>query len=313
MLKTTTSSQQSSGKKMKVKIWRNRGLYVFLIPMVCYFIIFSVLPIYGLQIAFRDFKPPLGITGSPWVGLKYIKKFINSYSFLSLIKNTLTLSLYSLVICQPLALVLAVVLKYCPLKRMGKLAQTASFAPHFISVVVLVGMMKTFFMPGSGIVNVVLGKLGIEAIDFMGDPKLFPHMYAWSRVWAHTGYHAIVYVAALAGVSEDLHEAAIMDGASLLQRIRHIDLPTIMPMMVILLIMNVGNMLQIGSEKVLLMQAASNLSASEIISTYTYKIGLLSTQYSYSAAIGLFNNLVDIILLVAVNKIAQKLTETSLW
>ena len=300
-------------KPMKLRIWRNRGLYILLIPMLIYFILFNVLPIWGLQIAFRDFKPVLGITGSPWVGLKYIKKFVSSYSFWTLLRNTLVLSVYCLVICLPLAMFLAIVLKYLPMKRTSRFIQVASYAPHFISMVVLVGMLKTFLMPGSGVVNVILAKLGKNTIDFMGNPNYFPHLYAWTKVWSHLGFNAIIFIAGLTSVSEDLHEAAIVDGADKMQRIWNIDIPSIMPMMIILMIMEAGNLLNVGFEKAFLMQTASNLGVSEIISTYTYKMGLLSTQYSYASAIGLFNNVINCIVLVIVNKVAQKTTESSLW
>ena len=281
--------------------------------MLIYFILFNVLPIWGLQIAFRDFKPVLGITGSPWVGLKYIKKFVTSYSFWTLLRNTLVLSVYCLVICLPLAMFLAIVLKYLPMKRTSRFIQVASYAPHFISMVVLVGMLKTFLMPGSGVVNVILAKLGKNTIDFMGNPNYFPHLYAWTKVWSHLGFNAIIFIAGLTSVSEDLHEAAIVDGADKMQRIWNIDIPSIMPMMIILMIMEAGNLLNVGFEKAFLMQTASNLGVSEIISTYTYKMGLLSTQYSYASAIGLFNNVINCIILVIVNKVAQKTTESSLW
>ena len=307
------SKKNKPAKPMKLRIWRNRGLYILLIPMLIYFILFNVLPIWGLQIAFRDFKPVLGITGSPWVGLKYIKKFVTSYSFWTLLRNTLVLSVYCLVICLPLAMFLAIVLKYLPMKRTSRFIQVASYAPHFISMVVLVGMLKTFLMPGSGVVNVILTKLGKNAIDFMGNPNYFPHLYAWTKVWSHLGFNAIIFIAGLTSVSEDLHEAAIVDGADKMQRIWNIDIPSIMPMMIILMIMEAGNLLNVGFEKAFLMQTASNLGVSEIISTYTYKMGLLSTQYSYASAIGLFNNVINCIILVIVNKVAQKTTESSLW
>ncbi len=297
------------GKKQWNKIWKNRGLYLFLAPTLLYFIIFNVAPIYGLQIAFRDFRPALGITGSPWAGLKYVEKFVTSYSFWTLLKNTLTLSLYCLVISLPLALLLAIVLKYLPFKRLSRLVQTVSYMPHFISMVVLVGMLKVFLMPGNGIVNLILG----TSIDFMGDPKYFPHLYAWTKVWSHLGYNAIIFIAGLTGVSEELHEAAIMDGANKLQRVIHVDMPNVVPMLIILLIMESGNILNVGFEKAFLMQSATNLGVSEIISTYVYKMGLLNTQYSYAAAIGLFNNVINCLILVLVNKIAQKTTESSLW
>lgn len=296
-------------KKQWNKIWKNRGLYLFLAPTLLYFIIFNVAPIYGLQIAFRDFRPALGIIGSPWAGLKYVEKFVTSYSFWTLLKNTLTLSLYCLVISLPLALLLAIVLKYLPFKRLSRLVQTVSYMPHFISMVVLVGMLKVFLMPGNGIVNLILG----TSIDFMGDPKYFPHLYAWTKVWSHLGYNAIIFIAGLTGVSEELHEAAIMDGANKLQRVIHVDMPNVVPMLIILLIMESGNILNVGFEKAFLMQSATNLGVSEIISTYVYKMGLLNTQYSYAAAIGLFNNVINCLILVLVNKIAQKTTESSLW
>ena len=305
--------KQKGSKPLKLQIWRNRGLYLLLLPMIVYFVLFNVLPIWGLQIAFRDFKPGLGITGSPWAGLKYIEKFVTSYSFWTLLRNTLVLSLYCLVICLPLAMLLAIVLKYLPFKRVSRFIQVASYAPHFISMVVMVGMLKTFLMPGSGIVNVLLSKLGRETVDFIGNPNYFPHLYAWTKVWSHIGFNAIIFIAALTAVSEDLHEAAIVDGASKLQRIWNIDIPSIMPMMIILMIMEAGNLLNVGFEKAFLMQTASNLGVSEIISTYTYKMGLLNTQYSYASAIGLFNNVINCVILVAVNKIAQKTTEASLW
>ncbi len=307
------NKKNKPAKPMKLRIWRNRGLYILLIPMLIYFILFNVLPIWGLQIAFRDFKPVLGITGSPWVGLKYIKKFVTSYSFWTLLRNTLVLSVYCLVICLPLAMFLAIVLKYLPMKRTSRFIQVASYAPHFISMVVLVGMLKTFLMPGSGVVNVILTKLGKNTIDFMGNPNYFPHLYAWTKVWSHLGFNAIIFIAGLTSVSEDLHEAAIVDGADKMQRIWNIDIPSIMPMMIILMIMEAGNLLNVGFEKAFLMQTASNLGVSEIISTYTYKMGLLSTQYSYASAIGLFNNVINCIILVIVNKVAQKTTESSLW
>ena len=238
-----------------------------------------------------------------------MEKFVTSYSFWTLLKNTLTLSVYCLVISLPLALLLAIVLKYLPFKRLSRLVQTVSYMPHFISMVVLVGMLKVFLMPGNGIVNLILG----TSIDFMGDPKYFPHLYAWTKVWSHLGYNAIIFIAGLTGVSEELHEAAIMDGANKLQRVIHVDMPNVVPMLIILLIMESGNILNVGFEKAFLMQSATNLGVSEIISTYVYKMGLLNTQYSYAAAIGLFNNVINCLILVLVNKIAQKTTESSLW
>lgn len=294
-------------------ICRNRALYVFVLPAVVYFALFNYAPIYGLQIAFKDFDPFLGITASPWAGMKYIAKFINSYSFWTLLRNTLALSVYILIIAMPFAVILALIVNYTPFLKLRKVTQTISYAPQFVSMVVLVGMMNVFLMPGSGTVNILLGKMGIHPIDFMGNQVLFPHIYAWSNVWSHTGFNAILFIAALTSISPELYEAAIVDGTSKLQRIYYIDLPALMPTFVIMMIMECGNLLNVGFEKAYLMQTSSNLTASEIISTYVYKIGLLNTEYSYAAAIGLFNNVINCAILVAVNKLAQKTTDTGLW
>jgi putative aldouronate transport system permease protein len=299
--------------KLLKQIWKNRALYIFVLPMTVYFFTFHLAPLYGLQIAFKEFKPALGIFDSPWAGFKYIEKFVSSFSFWNLLRNTLTLSFYCLVITIPFSIILALLVNYTPFARLKKLTQTISYAPHFISMVVLVGMMNVFFMPGSGVVNIFLGKLGIPAIDFMGNPKIFPHLYAWSRVWSHTGYSAILYIATLTGVSPELHEAAIADGANKIQRIFHIDIPAILPTAIIILIMESGNLLNVGFEKAFLMQTPGNLTSSEIISTYVYKVGLLNTQYSYAAAIGLFNNVINCIILLIVNHVSRKTTENSLW
>jgi putative aldouronate transport system permease protein len=295
------------------KISRNMALYVFVLPMLIYFILFHIVPLFGLQIAFRNFKPADGIMGSQWVGLKYITKFLTSYSFWPLMKNTLVISLYTLIIGFPFSIILALIVNYIPFRGMKKLTQTVTYAPHFVSAVVLVGMLNVFLMPSSGVLNAFLINLGFNAVDFLGKPELFPHIYALSDVWSHCGWNAILYIATLANVSPELHEAANIDGANKLKRIWHIDLPALLPTIVIMLIMNCGNLLNVGFEKVLLMQSSANLSSSEIISTYVYKIGLQNGQYSYAAAIGFFNNIINCLILLIVNRLAKKTTETSLW
>lgn len=292
---------------------RNWVLYLFVLPLLVYFIMFHIIPLYGLQIAFQNFKPAKGFSGSAWVGLKYFEKFVTSLNFWQLMRNTLTLSLYSLLLNFPFAILLALVINYTPCMKLKKLTQTVSYAPHFVSTVVLVGMLNVFLMPGSGVVNALLGKIGVGPVNFLGDSSLFPHVYAWSGLWSHCGYNAILYIAALTSISPELHEAATVDGANKLQRIWHIDLPAIAPTAITLLIMNCGNILNVGFEKAYLMQAASNLPTSEIISTYVYKIGLLNTQYSYAAAIGMFNNVINCIVLLIVNYIADKTSGSGLW
>lgn len=296
-------------KQMKA----NYFLYIFLLPAIVYLGIFAYGPLYGIQIAFKDFYAFKGIEGSPWVGLKHFRMFFNSPRFSILLTNTLSISVYSLLAGFPIPIILALLLNYTPRRGLKRFAQTVSYAPHFISVVVLVGMLNVFLSPRSGFVNTLLGYIGIQPIFFIGMPSAFKHIYVWSGVWQSMGWSSIIYLAALSGVSPELHEAAIIDGASKLQRIWNIDVPTIMPTMVILLVMSFGSIMNVGYEKVYLLQNDLNMTASEVISTYTYKIGLQSAQFSYSTAIGLFNNVINFTLLIIVNRAARALSGSSLW
>ncbi|WP_127589001.1 ABC transporter permease [Paenibacillus koleovorans] len=309
----TVPTSRTARQRLLKQIFNNTTLYVFLAPALIYLILFHYLPLYGLQIAFRDFSPAKGIWNSTWVGMKYFEKFLDSYSFWTLLKNTLFLSLYQLAVGFPFPLILALVLNYTPIPWLKKTTQTITYAPHFISIVVLVGMMFVFLSPTNGIVNIVIRELGGKPIDFLGDPDIFRHLFVWSGVWQTMGWSSIIYIATLAGVSPELHEAAIVDGATKLRRIWHIDLPMLMPTAVILIILSVGQVMNVGFEKTFLMQTPPNLSHSEVISTYVYKIGLQGAQYSYASAIGLFNNLINFIVLIAVNKLANKTTQHGLW
>lgn len=301
-------------KKTKINmIKRNWLLYFFLIPAVVYIAIFNYAPIYGLQIAFKDFKIMHGISGSEWVGFKWFVRFFNQPRFWLILKNTVSLSLYSLIVTFPLPIVLALILNNVKSARYKKFAQTITYMPHFISVVVLVGMMSVMFSPRSGLVNTMLGWLGIKSIYFMGLPEYFPHMYVWSEVWAGMGWGSIIYMAALAGVDPALHEAAMIDGANKIQRVWNIDLPTIVPTISIMLIMSFGKIMNVGYEKVYLMQNDLNLNTSEVISTYVYKMGILNHQQSYSTAIGLFNNVINFILVITMNKVIKKISGSGLW
>ncbi|MCL2832724.1 MAG: ABC transporter permease subunit [Treponema sp.] len=294
-------------------IKKNYMLYLFLLPSFAYIVIFHYIPLYGIQIAFKNFTANLGIWGSPWVGLTHFKRFFESYHFWTLLKNTLVLSLYGLVAGFPIPIILALLLNYSPSNGLKKIVQTTTYAPHFISTVVMVGILMVFLSPRSGVINQFIKMLGGNSILFMGRADLFAGIYVWSGVWQTTGWSSIIYIAVLSNVDQEQHEAAIVDGANKLQRIWHIDLPAIVPTMVILLILNVGRILSVGFEKAFLMQTDANIAASEIISTYVYKIGILSAQYSYSTAIGLFNNIINVVMLVLVNKIADKLTGSSVW
>lgn len=293
------------------RIKRNWVLYLFLVPTLVYLLVFNYAPLSGIQIAFKKFVASKGIWGSQWVGLKHFQKFFGSYMFADVLANTVILSVYQLLASFAFPIILAILLNYSVSPRLSKATQMITYAPHFISTVVMVGMLNVF-LSDSGIVNQLLAKLGISSVHFLSNAGAFRHIYVWSHIWQRTGYNSVIYIAALAGISPELHEAAIVDGANKLQRIWNIDIPSILPTAIILLIMDTGNILSLGFEKVYLMQNDLNLGLSEIISTYVYKVGLINAQYSYSTAIGLFNNVVNLVILLTVNKLADKLSGTSL-
>jgi len=302
-------------KAAKTELFRNYQLFLLILLPIAYMIIFHYIPMYGAQIAFRHFRAVDGIWGSPWVGFEYFVRFFNTHMFSRIIRNTLTISIYSLAAGFPIPIILALSLNNATSKRFRKIVQTTTYAPYFISVVVMVGILMQFLSPKIGIVNKVIETLGGTPKMFMAEPTMFSSVYVWSGIWQGAGWGTIIYLAALAGVDVSLHEAAVVDGASRLRRIWHIDIPGILPTMVIILILNAGQLMNVGFEKVILMQNAMNLQTSEIISTYVYKIGLASNlpNYSYGAAIGLFNSVINFFLILVVNQIAKKATETSLW
>ena len=276
-------------------------------------LIFQYFPLYGVQIAFRDYMPAKGISGSTWVGLKHFKYFIHLPQFQTLLRNTILISVYSLLWGFPVPIILALLLNEVKVPWFKKLIQNLTYAPYFISTVVIVSMLFNFLSPTNGIVNVLLNKLGIESIDFMGSKQYFRSLYIGSGIWQSTGWSSIIYLGALSGVDPELHEAAQIDGASRLQRIWHINLPCIRPTIVMLLILSLGGILGVGFEKIYLMQNPLNMEVSEVISTYVYKVGIQGAKFSYTTAIGLFNSVINFLLLLIVNKVAKKLTETSLF
>lgn len=292
---------------------QNWELYLFIAPAFFYFLIFHYGPMYGIQIAFKNFIPAKGIMGSPWVGFDHFERFFNSYYFWDLLWNTLSISLYELAIGFPLPIILALAFNEVKDGFFKRTVQTVTYAPHFISVVVMAGIIITFLSPSSGIIIHILTFLGIDAPSFLTDPAWFKTMYVLSGVWQSTGWGTIIYLAALSGVDPQLHEAAVMDGASRWQRIWNINIPTIVPTITILLILNMGSILGVGFEKILLLQNPLNMEASDVISTFVYRSGLIDAQYSFSTAVGLFNSVVNAILLVTVNQIARRTSETSLW
>ncbi|GIP36049.1 sugar ABC transporter permease [Paenibacillus sp. J2TS4] len=292
---------------------QNYDLYLFLLPALVCIIIFQYLPMYGVQIAFKNFNPLLGVTGSPWVGFEHFIRFVESPYFAEIVRNTLEISLYSLLVGFPAPLILALLLNQLPSIKYRRFIQTVTYAPYFISVVVIVGMLLIFLSPRSGLVNHFLIWLGFEPIHFMAKQELFSTIVVFSDVWQAAGWGAIIYLAALSAISPELHETAMIDGASKLQRIWHIDIPGIMPTVIILLIFNLGSLLSVGFEKIYLMQNSLNIARSEVIPTYVYKVGLQGGQYSFSTAVGVLNNVVNFVLIVAVNQVARKVSSTSLW
>ncbi|MFP4974185.1 ABC transporter permease [Paenibacillus sp. CN-4] len=295
------------------RIWKNWELYLFMLPALLYFFIFHYGPMYGIQIAFKNFVPSKGITGSEWVGFDHFERFFNSYFFWDLLWNTFSISFYELALGFPLPIILALAFNEVRNGPFKKTVQTVTYAPHFISVVVMAGMIITFLSPSSGMIVRVIEFLGFQAPQFLTDPAWFKTVYVLSGVWQSTGWGTIIYLAALSGVDPQLHEAAIVDGASRIKRVLHINLPTIIPTITIMLILNMGNILGLGFEKILLLQNSLNMEASDVISTYVYRAGLVNAQYSFSTAVGLFNSVVNVILLVTVNRIAKRTSENSLW
>ncbi|NBJ68856.1 sugar ABC transporter permease [Roseburia sp. 1XD42-34] len=291
---------------------RNWQLYLLLLPTLLFFTIFHYIPMYGVQIAFKDFYANMGIIGSPWIGFGHFERFFESYYFWRLLKNTILLNLYQLLLF-PLPIILALMLNELKNSAFKKWSQTLTYAPHFISVVVVVGMVVAFLDPITGIVNLAIKGLGGEAIPFLTSPEWFRHVYVWSGEWQSLGWGTIIYLAALAGVNPELHEAAKVDGATAFQRIWHINIPSILPTIVVLFILNIGKFMSIGFEKVLLMQNSLNSETSDIIQTFVYETGLLEGQYSFAAAVGLFDSAINIILLILVNYLARRVSENSLW
>ena len=298
------------------KAWRtNPGdwqLYVLILPAVVYMFIFAYIPMYGLQIAFKDYRSGLGIMGSEWIGLKHFIRFVTFPNFWMIIKNTLRISLYSLS-TFPCAVIFALLLNEIGNAKYKKTIQMISYAPHFLSTVVVCSLLRLFLAQDTGVINRIIEMLGGQRTEFITVASFFEDMYVWSGVWQNLGWGAIIYLAALSGVSYEMVESARVDGANRLQVIWHINIPSIMPTIVIMLILSCGGILSVGFEKVFLLQTPLNLSHSQVISTYVYDVGLRGSQFSYATAIGLFNTIVNVTLLAVVNMIAKKTSSVSIW
>ena len=307
---TKNSAMVSKSNKIKSANWQ---FWVIIAIPIIYAIIFAYIPMAGIVLAFQDFSIRKGIFGSEWVGLRYFKQFLTSTSSVLVIKNTLILGIYSFLASFPVPILLAIGINEMRAKRYKKAVQMVTYAPYFISIVVLVGMMMQMMDLRSGIINVFIQKLGFSPINFFGDPKIFRHLYVWSGVWQSAGYASIIYLAALSGVSKELQEAAIVDGANRVKRILHVDIPAILPTIIIMLIFNCASIVSIGLDKVFLMQNSLNASVSEVISTFVYKVGVVNSNIGFSTAAGLFQSVVSFVLLVIVNRVCKKITENSLW
>ena len=309
------SFQMNTKSKMKKwikNLYSCRYLYLLLLPGIVSVFIFHYIPIYGVQIAFKNFRTSLGIWGSEWIGIDHFVKFIRYPAFWQIIKNTIFLNLYTLA-TFPCSIIFALMINELNNQKYKKTVQMLTYAPHFVSTVVVVSMFSLMLNRESGIVNNIAVLLGGERRDFMGEPGLFSTIYVWSGVWQTLGWGTIIYLAALSNVSPDMIEAARIDGANRFQIIRHIKIPTILPTIITLLILRTGSMMTIGFEKIFLMQNPLNLGKSQVISTYVYNIGIIQAQFSYSAAIGLFNNVINIIIIMLVNSIMKKTTKIGLW
>jgi putative aldouronate transport system permease protein len=292
---------------------RHWQLYLLILAPLAYFVIFKYIPISNAVIAFKDYSPIKGPWGSDWVGFKNFELFFHNPVFWTLVKNTFLLAAYTVLASFPIPIILAIALNEIRAGFFKKTVQLVTYAPYFISTVVVVSMTILVLSPRIGFVDDAIGLFGVPAIDFLGDPNYFRHIYVWSDVWQTTGYSAVIYLAALSGIDPALHESARIDGASRLQRIRHVDLPGIMPTAVIILVLAVGNIMAIGFEKAFLFQNPLNLSQSEIIATYVYKTGLLNADFSMATAVGLFNSVINLVLLLAVNAVAKRITGNGLW
>jgi putative aldouronate transport system permease protein len=309
---TDTRQSKPAFKKQLVLAARNYELYLFLIPAVVLTFCFAYLPMYGVQIAFRNYSPARGIWGSPWVGLNQFLRFFKTNQFKTIVPNTFFLSIYGIVVGFPLPIMLALMINSITSSKFKRILQTVTYMPYFISTVVLVSMLNLFLAP-TGLFGQITKVLGGIPRNFFAEAGVFRHAYVWSGIWQGMGWSSILYLAALSAVDPTLYEAATIDGANKWQKIIHIDIASIAPTCIILLILSAGGILNVGFEKAYLMQNNLNLSQSEVINTYVYKVGIQSTQYSFSAAIGLFNNGINFVILVLVNWISGKLSETSLW
>lgn len=304
--------RESFGSKLKKEIIANKYVYIMAIPILAFYIIFHYVPMYGLQIAFKDFNPAKGIWGSPWAGLKHFRSFFDSVYIGRLLRNTIVISLYSLIFAFPAPIILALLLNELKNERFKKTVQTISYLPHFISLVVVCGMIKDF-VATDGVITDIIVLLGGERSNLLMRPELFRTIYVGSGIWQNIGWDSIIYLAALTGIDSELYEAAKIDGAGRWKQTLHVTLPGIMSTIVILLILRIGSLMSVGFEKIILLYNPAVMETADVISSFVYRKGLLEFSYSYSAAVGLFNSIINFALVITANRISRNVSETSLW
>lgn len=309
---TKTKRFSGWGGTVKKDFCINWKLYLLLLPVLAYYIVFHYVPMYGVTIAFKDFRPGLGIMGSPWVGLEHFVDFFTSPYFVRILRNTFTISLTSLVVGFPMPIIFALLLNEVKTKALVRGVQTVSYLPYFISTVVVCGLLREFVRV-DGLIVTIMGWFGYDPVNLLNLPQTFLPIYVISGVWQAMGFNAVIYFAALSGVDMELYDAAKIDGANRWKQILHVTLPALVPTIVILLILNMGSIMNVGYEKILLLQTNMNMEASDVISTYVYRKGLQEFNFSYSTAVGLFNSVVNIIFLIAANTISRKVSDNSLW
>lgn len=298
---------------LKKSIWRSRYLYLLILPALIYYIVFLYAPMYGIQIAFKAFNPALGISGSKWVGLEYFIQFFHSEFFSRTLLNTLGISLYSIIVGFPIPIILALLINEVKNRYFKRTVQTIVYLPYFVSTVIIVSMILSLLSPNNGLVNKLLELFGVDAIHFMAEPKYFKTIYVLSDIWQSSGYGSIIYLAALTSIDPALYEAATVDGASRWKQLFHITLPCLLPTIMIMLILRMGSLFSVGYEKILLMYNPATYETADVISTYVYRRGFISGDYSFSAAVGLFNSVINFIVIILFNKLSKRVSGVSLW
>jgi len=299
-------------KAIKKDMLINKYIYILSIPVILYYIVFHYAPMYGLIIAFKDFKPSLGIFQSKWVGFKHFETFFHDYSFIRVLRNTVLINLYNLIFGFPLPIIFALMINEIKNNKFKRISQTLTYMPHFISTVVICGIIKDF-VSADGVVVQLLSAFGMEKVDLLSKTQLFRTIYVSTDIWQHLGWNSIIYIATLTNINPEYYESAVLDGASRMKQIIYITIPLLAPTIIILLILRIGQLMSLGWEKIVLLYNPLTYETADVIQSYVYRRGLLEYEYSFSSAVGMFNSVVNFVLVVLANKISSTFSETSLW